>query len=146
MTWSRNTQLGERYDHFKTTFHCNEVFVQFFVFWCRMVHFSDNKWCLQYHISYVFVRSFFHDITVMSAMTSQITGVSIVCSIVSSGADQRKNQNSAVTGLLWGESLQRASNAENVSIWWRHDVFISLFYSVLCKFPFVRCDLLQGRV
>ena len=61
----------------------------------------------------------------MSAMGFQITGVSIVYSIVCSGTDQRKRQN--FTGLCEGNSpvngdfpTQRASNAENVSIWWRH--------------------------
>ena len=41
-------------------------------------------------------------------MTSQITSLTIVYPTVCSGADQRKHQ--------------RASNAENVSIWWRHHV------------------------
>ena len=51
----------------------------------------------------------------MSALASQITGVSIVCSTVGPGADQRKHQSSA--SLV----AQKASNAENVSgIWWRH--------------------------
>ena len=55
---------------------------------------------------------------IMSAMASQIT-------IHVSGADQRKHQSSAslafveFTGDLWIPA-QRASNAENVSIWWRH--------------------------
>ena len=49
----------------------------------------------------------------------KITGVSIVYSIVCSGADQRKHQSSTVTGEL---SVQRASNAQNISIWWRHHV------------------------
>ena len=53
----------------------------------------------------------------MSTMTSQITGVSIVCSTVCSGADQRKHQSSASLILF---PSQRASNTENVSIWWRH--------------------------
>ena len=55
----------------------------------------------------------------MSAMTSQITIVSIVCWTFCSGADQRKYQSyaSPVTG---GSPHKRASNAENVSIWWRH--------------------------
>ena len=44
---------------------------------------------------------------IMSAMASQITGVSIVCSTVGSGTNQR---------IL----RTKASNAENVSIWWRH--------------------------
>ena len=60
---------------------------------------------------------------IMSAMASQITGDSIVHSTVCSGADQRKR----VIGLCDGNSpmtgefpAQWVSNAENVSIWWRH--------------------------
>ena len=56
-----------------------------------------------------------HTITVtMSAMASKITGVSIVCSAVSSGADQRKRQSS--TSLTGTVPSQRASKAENVFI------------------------------
>ena len=63
----------------------------------------------------------------MNAMASQIAGASMVCSTVCSGAEQRKQAphhwpfwgNSPVTGEF---SSQRASNAENVSIWWRHHV------------------------
>ena len=53
---------------------------------------------------------------IMSAMASQITSLTIVYSAVYSGVDQRKVQNSAspVTGEF---PTQRASNAENVSIW-----------------------------
>ena len=48
----------------------------------------------------------------MGAMVSQITSLAIVYSTVYSGADQ-----------LTGEfPVQMASNAENVSIWWRHHV------------------------
>ena len=64
----------------------------------------------------------------MSAITSQITGVSIIHSAVCSGGDQRKHQTSA-SRALWSESTgkgwisltknQWASNTENVSIWWR---------------------------
>ena len=66
----------------------------------------------------------------MSAMDFQITGASNVCSIVGSGADQRKHQSSASLAFVWwpvtGEfPEQRASNAENVSIWWRHHLAIS---------------------
>ena len=49
-----------------------------------------------------------------------------VCTVVCSGAHQRKHQSYASLALvrriqLWrGFSSQRASNAENVSIWWRH--------------------------
>ena len=38
----------------------------------------------------------------MSAMASQITGISIFCSIVCSGADQKKTQKLRVTGLCEG--------------------------------------------
>ena len=63
----------------------------------------------------------------MSAVASQMTDVSIVCSTVCSGAHQRKTSKLGVTGLCKGNPpvtggfpTQRASNAENVSIWWRH--------------------------
>ena len=61
----------------------------------------------------------------MSAMTSQITGVSIVCSTVCSGANRRKSSPSlAFVGggggggnppVTDGFPSQRASNMENVS-------------------------------
>ena len=63
----------------------------------------------------------------ISAMASQITSASIVCSTVCSVADQRKHQSSASLALCQGNPpvaggfpSQRASNAEIVSIWWRH--------------------------
>ena len=60
----------------------------------------------------------------MSVMESQITGISIVYSIVCSGVDQR-NTKAPCHSPLWGEltgdfPAQRANNAENVSVWWRH--------------------------
>ena len=48
---------------------------------------------------------------IISAIASEIAGFSIVYSIVCWGAYRRKHQSSA---------SQRANNAENVSIWWRH--------------------------
>ena len=39
---------------------------------------------------------------IMSAMASQITGVSIVCSTVGSGADQGKHQRSTSLAFVWG--------------------------------------------
>ena len=76
----------------------------------------------------LFQEIFFHyNDVVMNAMVSQITGVSIICSTVGLGADQRKHQSSASLTLFEGNSpvtdefpAQKASNAENVSIWWRH--------------------------
>ena len=62
---------------------------------------------------------------ILGTMASQITSASIVYSTVSWGTDQRKHQSSAslasVRGIhrdLWIPA-QKASNAENVSIWWR---------------------------
>ena len=65
----------------------------------------------------------------MGLMVSQITSLTIVISTVYSGTNQRQHQSSAslafvpVTEIspVTGEfPAQRASNAENVSIWWRH--------------------------
>ena len=60
---------------------------------------------------------------IMSAMVSQITSHTIVCSNVYSGTDQRKHSKLCATGLCAGNSpvtgefpAQRASNAENISI------------------------------
>ena len=65
----------------------------------------------------------------MSAMASQITSLTTVYSGIYSDLDQRKPLKLHVTGLCEGNSsvtgefpAQRASNAENVSIWWRHRV------------------------
>ena len=62
---------------------------------------------------------------IMSALASQVNGVSIVCSTICS----KKASKHRVTGLCEenrpvtdGFPSQRASNAENASIWWRHHV------------------------
>ena len=69
---------------------------------------------------------------IMSAMASQITGVSIFHSTVCSGADQKKHQSSASLAFVGGNSLvtvkfpaQKASNEENVSLWWRHQGYMT---------------------
>ena len=57
----------------------------------------------------------------MDTTASQITSLTSVYSIVYSDADQRKNQSSASLAFVRGIfPAQMASNAENVSIWWRH--------------------------
>ena len=67
----------------------------------------------------------------MGTMASQITRVSIVYSTVCSGTDQRKHKSSVSLAFVRGNSpgtgvfpAHRASNTENVSIWWRHHVII----------------------
>ena len=68
---------------------------------------------------------------IMGAIASQITSLTIVYSTVYSDADQRKHQSSASLAFVWGILVgtgefpaQMDSNAENVSIWWRHHVYI----------------------
>ena len=53
---------------------------------------------------------------IMGTTVSQITSVSIVYLTVCSGPDHRKHQSSATLAF-------KASNAENRSIWWRHNVY-----------------------
>ena len=54
-------------------------------------------------------------------MTSRTTGVSIVFSTACSGAYQREHQSCVSLHFVTGEfPAQRPSDAENVSIWWRH--------------------------
>ena len=66
---------------------------------------------------------------IMGAMASQITSITSVCSVVYSMRRSRKTSKLRVTGLCVGNSpvtgefpAQRTSNAEKVSIWWRHHV------------------------
>ena len=71
---------------------------------------------------------FHYDDVIMRAMASQITSLTVVYSIVYSGADKKKKNIKAprhwpLCGEFTGTGefpAQRASNAENVSIWWRH--------------------------
>ena len=63
----------------------------------------------------------------MGAMTYRITSLTIVCSTVFFRWRSRKSSKLRVTGFGEGNSpvtgefpAQRASNAENVFIWWRH--------------------------
>ena len=64
---------------------------------------------------------------ILSAMASHITSITIVYLTVYSGADRKRTSKLRVTGLCEGNSpvtvefpVQRARNAENFSIWWRH--------------------------
>ena len=64
---------------------------------------------------------------IITTMASQITSLTIINSTVYSGTDESKTPKFRVTGLCERNSpvtvefpAQRANNAENVSIWWRH--------------------------
>ena len=63
----------------------------------------------------------------MGAIASLITSLTIVYSTIYSDADQRNHQSSASLAFVRGihrgpvnSPHKMASNAENVSIWWRH--------------------------
>ena len=81
---------------------------------------SDND------LSPVRYQAFHYIDVIMTTMASQITSLTVVYSIVYSGADQRKHQSSASLAFVRGIHrvgefpAQMASKAENVSIWWRH--------------------------
>ena len=80
------------------------------------------------HGTYTYLSCRHYSDIIMTTMASQITSVSIVYLTVCSGPDQRKHQSSASLALCVGNSpgtgefpAQRANNAENGSIWWRHN-------------------------
>ena len=71
-----------------------------------------------------------YDDVLMSFMASQITSLTIIYSTVYLSTDQRKHQSSASLAFVRGIHrvpgefpAQMASNAENVSILWRHHVW-----------------------
>ena len=86
----------------------------------------QQSWC--WPGSHRIFSSHYNDV-IMSMMASQITSLTVVCLIVYTSADQREHQSSASLAFVWGIHrelpAQMASNAENVSIWWRHHEFTS---------------------
>ena len=70
----------------------------------------------------------------MGTMASQITGVLIICPTVCSGADKKASK-LRVTGRCEGiNRWQRASIAENVSIWWHHHAWTLFIMGWICHF------------
>ena len=98
----------------------------------RLQYWNTNKMCLIHYGD-----------AIMSTMASQIIGIAIVCSTVSSGADQRKHQ--SPTSLVFvkgnppvtGEFPSQGTSNAFFSVWWSHHVFgenntiCSLFYHIL---------------
>ena len=98
----------------------------------------------------VYVGACHYRDVLMSTMASQITSLEIVYLTVYSGADQRKHQSAVSLAFVRGINRwipsQRASNAEWVSIWWRHHVLSSckktliifeLISSICCEIAFM---------
>ena len=102
---------------------------------------------LHYHV-YEERCNHYNDV-IMSAMAPQITSLTIVYSTVHSGTYQRKKTSQLlVTGLCARNSpvtgefpAQMASNAEKVSIWWRHHDIYQLCVRYLTKH---RAQLFDG--
>ena len=81
---------------------------------------------------------------IIGAIASQITSLTTVYSTaVYSDADQSKHQSSASLAFVreihrnrWISHAQMASNAENVSIWWRHhEEYLLNSVTTLCLLP-----------
>ena len=71
----------------------------------------------------------------MGALVSQITNLTIVFATVYLDTDKKKTSKLRVIALCAGNSpeagefpAQMVSNAENVSIWWRHHVAYCFFH------------------
>ena len=84
---------------------------------------------------------------IMDTMASQITSLMIVYSTVQFRRKSKETSKLRVTGLCAGNSpvtgefpAQLASNAENVSIWWRHHENARTVHIHDCK---LRCGLAQ---
>ena len=92
---------------------------------------------------------------IKGAMASQITSLAIVYSTDYSGTDQRKHQSSTslafVRGIhrwpvIGGEFLtKRASNTENISIWWRHHVLSFVCYEQAMDF-LIRWNIMKNCI
>ena len=89
---------------------------------------------------------------IMSAMAFQITSL---MSVYSTGYSRRRSLKISklrVTGVWAGNSpvKQRASNAENVSIWWRHHISIASYaknllqITIYCKIEIEWTNVMLG--
>ena len=106
----------------------------------------------------ILTHQHYSDVTV-SAMTSQITGVSIIFSTVCSCADQRKHQSSASLAFVRGihqspvDSPDKGQQRGFISIWWRHNdtlrvCFVVCAGSVIQVFSYndpLKCYMIYSR-
>ena len=120
-----NRDAGDFRPHL-SYYDCNEHLVATTVWQC-LVHTATTGWRMCTREEYLHYSD-----VIMSAITSQITSPTIVYSTVYSGTNQRKHH-----WVLWGEfpatcdrwiPRTKASNAENVSFWWRYHDAIRYFH------------------
>ena len=95
---------------------------------------------LDWDIVVIHIRPCHYFDVIIGMMASQITSLTIAYSTIYSDADQRKHQSyrplcGEFTGDLW-ISAQMTSNAENVSISWRHHV-AAVLYKLAHFIPFM---------
>ena len=110
--------------HFTEWNHQNLfVFVFCFVLFCFS---SNQRWFRRFDLNNGLVRNHYIDV-ITSTMTSQITSLTIVLLNRLFRRRSKKTPKLCVTGFCAGNSpvtgefpAQRASNADNGSIWWRH--------------------------
>ena len=95
-------------------------------------------------INVYFAVTFHYNDVIISTMTSQLIGVSIICLIVGSGADKRKKIKAPLQWPLCGEFTgdrwilhTKHQWRGNVSIWWRpHEILVATpFSEVTVVFP-----------
>ena len=126
-----------KYNFFRIT----QCFIMMFNY--KYIDLTKSEGVIEFEIL-VFCYNHYRDV-IMGAMASRITSLTIVYSAVHSGP--KKTSKLRVTGLcVWNSPVtgefpaQMASNAENVSIWWRHHVLNPFelpslkFYCVLIGF------------
>ena len=112
---------------------CRDLVARSFIKWRRLVEYVFKTIDCQKNFDLLLLTfmsalsSLNYNDVLMCAIASQITSLTIVYSTVYSGADQRKHRSSVSLAICAGNSpvtgefpAQMASNAENVSIWWRH--------------------------
>ena len=119
----------------------------FMCFICHDISVSPSQKCAHRFVV-LHLSSYYNDV-IMGAMASQITSLTIVYSTVYSATDE-KTSKLLVTGLCEGNSpvtgdipAQRASNAENVSIWWHH--YEKLPWHVSCSSPRYSCGTISMK-
>ena len=94
--------------------------------WIR-INPNDDDFSVGRNVGWVYAQHYID--VVMGSMASQITSLTIVYLTVYSGAGHRKHQSSASLAFVWGIHrgefpVQMASDAENVSLWWRHHEYL----------------------